>query len=331
MIIAPNFRRPNVVAGFSMDFGTGLVPLLSKGLLFAQGLAFVIFLSTPAAPANQFSYLACNSIAGLYWTTNPDGTTAGDAVIGWVLTNGSSVIAVSHQSITNPDGTPGGIGGAGTGTVIVPPTPISGVASVGSGTVTWLPITFAPGADASFVVVATLQVLYRDATVGPTAHLTAALASGVASGTAVTLAVDVDLTGIVHAGDWILAGGEMIFVTADATSGGVPAERALGLTTAEAQAIGDPIYQLIPKLWSYSFPLDFFAPGGLGDQWGPTEAFPDADIELFNIVVYTIEGAESAEGPINYSQRSGLLAHARTGSVSLGAVGLTFAGDPFLY
>jgi hypothetical protein len=85
------------------SFGTyaGLLPSLTRGVLFAQGTMWRP--ATPptvaAAPTSQLSFLAYNSTAGLYWTTNPAGTTAGDAVLGWVLTNATDIVAASSQNI----------------------------------------------------------------------------------------------------------------------------------------------------------------------------------------------------------------------------------------
>jgi hypothetical protein len=91
--------------------GSGLVPSLSIGALFAQGTLWrpASAAAVPAAPANQFSYLAYNSTSGLYWTTNPAGTTAGDAVLGWVTTNSADLLAASDQNIL--------VGGAATAAV----------------------------------------------------------------------------------------------------------------------------------------------------------------------------------------------------------------------
>lgn len=309
------FLAPNTGAAITAYFGTtgfgtgsGLTPALSVGALFANGQWWIPATppSCPAAPANQRSYLAYHYLTGLYWTTNPLGDNAGDAVLGWVVTNSTDIIAASCQNILvgadnlGSGNLPGIIPFAST----VVPTPTCGIASAGNGNVTFDPITFAAGADTSQINSATIVLLYQDATAGATAHLTAALATGVAAGTPATLSVDTDLTGIVEAGDWILAGGEMMYVTADATSGGVAVERALGLTVAEAHASGDPIYLLGAIGWNFSFPIGFFSTSNAA-IWGPTEQLPNANIALFNIVVWSETGGESAESPINYTQAVG--------------------------
>src|ERR1035437_6107427 len=122
MLTSPNFLRPGVVGGFILALVPGLVPTVSIGALFAQGTLYRPG-SAPvlaAAPASQFSYLGYNSSTGFYWTTNPAGVTAGDAVLGWVETNGTDLIAVSNQSIafaaaaTTTGATDGGTSGGRT-------------------------------------------------------------------------------------------------------------------------------------------------------------------------------------------------------------------------
>jgi hypothetical protein len=312
------FLTPNTVPELTAYFGasgfgagSGLTPALSVGALFAQGTAWIPGTppSVPAAPTNQFSYLGYNDNLGigLYWTTNPLGNTAGDAVLGWVSTNATDIIAASFQNVETEGA--GGEVGAVPGAIpflstTTPPTPICGIAGAGSGEVTWDAITFAGGVDTSQVNSAVIVVLYQDATAGVTAHLTAALTNTAMSGDAATLSTDTNLTGIVFAGDWLLIGGEMMFVTADASSSTVAVERALGLTTAENHSIGDDIYLLVQATFSYSFPLGFFESVNAA-SWGPTEQLPNANIALFNVVVFNAVGGESAEAPINYSQSMG--------------------------
>ena len=115
----PNFPRPGVVGGFTLQLVAGLTPVLSIGALFAQGALWLPTFApaVPAAPASQYSYLAYNSTGGLYWTTNPAGATAGDAVLGWVLTDATDLVMVSGQDIpiaSEDDGTSSG-GGSGSG------------------------------------------------------------------------------------------------------------------------------------------------------------------------------------------------------------------------
>jgi hypothetical protein len=121
MIIPPNFARPGVIAGFALTLpASGLVPTLGLGALVAQGTLWVP-VSAPAVPAatvSAFRYLAYNISTGLYWTSNPAGTTAGDAVLGWAEANATDLIAVSNQfvqvgTVAASSGGTSGVGGGG--------------------------------------------------------------------------------------------------------------------------------------------------------------------------------------------------------------------------
>ncbi len=121
----------------SEDFGpgTGLTPSISIGALFAQGTLYQPATAPvlTAAPASQYSYLAYNSTAGFYWTTNPAGTAAGDAVVGWVVTNSTDLVAASNQDIRITAGGSTSSSGGGVS--------YSGVSGVGAGS---------PGGAAAF-------------------------------------------------------------------------------------------------------------------------------------------------------------------------------------
>lgn len=198
----------------------------------------------------------------------------------------------------------------------VPPAPVCDIASVGSGLVTFTPITFATLVNTVGVNSAIIVLLYSDENLPDTALLTTALSGTAASGDPDTVHTDTDLTGIVKNGDWLLIGGEMLFVTADATSADVAVKRALGLTAAEAHAIGAPVKRLSTAVFSYPFPTGFFSSDNAAG-WGPSETLPDAAIALFNIVCFNARG-ESLASPINYSQSVGGLRH--TGDLSDGVI-----------
>jgi hypothetical protein len=51
----------------------------------------------PAAPASAQSWLFYNSTSGFYWAASKTPTTAGDAFLGWVVTNATQVIAWSSS------------------------------------------------------------------------------------------------------------------------------------------------------------------------------------------------------------------------------------------
>jgi hypothetical protein len=86
-----------VVLGLALSTSANLTPGLSNGTLYAQGKRFS--LSTPApgaAPANSTSFLWYNSTAGFYYNTTGIAGVTGDALIGQVVTNGTSVTDVAQ-------------------------------------------------------------------------------------------------------------------------------------------------------------------------------------------------------------------------------------------
>ncbi len=181
-----------------------------------------------------------------------------------------------------------------------PPTPHCAITDASGGTVTFGPITFATTVNTRTVSSAVIVLLCYQESAAPTALLTTALPSGVSAGTACTVDTDTDMTGIAKAGDWLLIGGELIYVAHDATSASVSAQRALGLTTAELHAVGAQVRKLDLAVFTYTFP-DLFFGGANAASWGPTEQLQNAVIALSNIVVYNAFGV-SPQGPVNYSQ-----------------------------
>ncbi len=121
MNLAPNIYRPGVICGFALGLVAGLTPSLSVGVLLAQGTIWQPATppAVPAAPASARQYLAYNSTAGLYWTSNQAGDNAGDAVLGWVRTSSSTLLVVSNQVIaTSASQTGSGGSGGGGGTYV---------------------------------------------------------------------------------------------------------------------------------------------------------------------------------------------------------------------
>jgi hypothetical protein len=85
--------------GLMLSTSATLTPGLTAGVLYAQGQR-VPFASAPnpgAAPANGTYYLFYNSSTGFYYQTSPVAATAGDALIGQVVT-GSTTVAVVTQA-----------------------------------------------------------------------------------------------------------------------------------------------------------------------------------------------------------------------------------------
>ncbi len=147
-------------------YASAFTPAITIGVLFAQGTMYAPSVTPilPAAPANAHSWLFYNSSTGFYWHSTSSPVTAGDAALGWIVTNASGIVAISNQMVTAPSSStaqtviplgsiqptgPGTGGGSGTGpapnitaaTAVPFYSTIGGVAQVGlSGSIT-LPLT----------------------------------------------------------------------------------------------------------------------------------------------------------------------------------------------
>jgi hypothetical protein len=89
-----------VVSGFALSTSATLTPGLTTGVLYAQGKRYAPATApNPGpAPANQTAYLFYNGTTGFYYQTSPAGATAGDALIGKVVTDGSRVTSVTDST-----------------------------------------------------------------------------------------------------------------------------------------------------------------------------------------------------------------------------------------
>jgi hypothetical protein len=85
-----------LISGFVLSPSSTLVPGITSGVLFAQGVGYAPATAPtlPPAPASQTSYLFFNSVSQFYYQTNAVGAQLGDALVGVVTTNASAVIAV---------------------------------------------------------------------------------------------------------------------------------------------------------------------------------------------------------------------------------------------
>jgi hypothetical protein len=86
-----------VVSGFALSTSANLTPGLAAGVLYAQGKRYAPG-SAPnpgAAPPSSTSYLFYNSTSGFYYNLTGTPTTAGDALLGQVVTNATAVTAVT--------------------------------------------------------------------------------------------------------------------------------------------------------------------------------------------------------------------------------------------
>jgi hypothetical protein len=89
-----------VVSGFTLSTSPNLTPGLTAGILYAQGQRYAPT-SQPSlapAPADVRTYLFYNSQTGFYYSTNSMGSTTGDAYIGTVVTNFTSVTQVAQAT-----------------------------------------------------------------------------------------------------------------------------------------------------------------------------------------------------------------------------------------
>ncbi|HET7213638.1 MAG TPA: hypothetical protein VFL79_08620 [Terriglobia bacterium] len=89
-----------VASGFTLATSATLVPGLSTGALYAQGLRYAPG-SAPAlaaAPASSTSYLFYNSSGGFYYNLTGAASTHGDAFIGIVVTTATAVTSVTQAT-----------------------------------------------------------------------------------------------------------------------------------------------------------------------------------------------------------------------------------------
>jgi hypothetical protein len=89
-----------VASGFTLSTSATLMPGLSAGALYAQGLRYAPS-SAPtlaAAPASSTSYLFYNSTGGFYYNLTGVASTPADAFIGVVVTNATAVTSVTQAT-----------------------------------------------------------------------------------------------------------------------------------------------------------------------------------------------------------------------------------------
>ena len=89
-----------LVSGFVLSTSSTLVPGITAGVLFAQGVGYAPSTAPTLgpAPANQTSYLFYNSTNGFYYQASAVGAQAGDALVGIVTTYASTVVAVQQAT-----------------------------------------------------------------------------------------------------------------------------------------------------------------------------------------------------------------------------------------
>lgn len=86
-----------IVSGFQMSVASGLTPALTPGVLYAQGKRYAPVAAPPlgSAPPSGTSYLFYNSASGFYFQSGALGATAGDALIGKVVTGQTAITGLT--------------------------------------------------------------------------------------------------------------------------------------------------------------------------------------------------------------------------------------------
>jgi hypothetical protein len=89
-----------LISGFVLSPASSLVPGITPGVLFAQGVGYAPTAAPTLAPAqaSQTSYLFYNSTSGFYYQSSAVGAQSGDALVGVVTTSASAVIAVQQAT-----------------------------------------------------------------------------------------------------------------------------------------------------------------------------------------------------------------------------------------
>ncbi len=316
MWAAPNFERAGVVAGFVLSLGAGLVPGISKGVLFAQDMyrpaaAPVL----PAAPAAAQSWLFYSAANGFYWRAVPTPAAADDAFLGWVRTDGTSVRAVSAQRVIVGDGPAPAVFGLGTAQprqpqwqedAAAPPAPTFGGLTRGDGYFELGSLGFPSIENCHTVHTATLTLWAWDEKqlTAVWGDLTAELPIG---GTVLHAEMDP-----YSDGDYAVVDQEVVrLVSVDKGADTAVVERGK-FGTAEANHQAESfVFRLSPHVFTYSFPPDFFSgigqPGWIGGGWQGRVPFRDMRVVAASLYVTNSRGNSPAgEGAWTANADNGL-------------------------
>lgn len=89
-----------LISGFSLSASGTLVPGITAGVLFAQGVAYAPATAPvlAPAPASQTNYLFYNSSSGFYYQASAVAAHSGDALVGVITSNASAVLAVQQAT-----------------------------------------------------------------------------------------------------------------------------------------------------------------------------------------------------------------------------------------
>ena len=98
--LLPQLGCNGLISGFALSASSTLVPGMTAGVLFAQGVAYAPATAptlTPA-PASQTNYLFYNSTSGFYYQVSAPGAHSGDALVGVITASASAVVAVQQAT-----------------------------------------------------------------------------------------------------------------------------------------------------------------------------------------------------------------------------------------
>lgn len=88
-----------VISGFGLATSSNLVPGLSPGVLYAQGVRYAPAAPSPGpAPGGSTSFLWWNSVSGFYYNLTGSAAATGDAYLGRVTADATRVTAVSDAT-----------------------------------------------------------------------------------------------------------------------------------------------------------------------------------------------------------------------------------------
>ncbi len=90
-----------IISGFGLSVGSGLVPTIAIGVLYANGIRYApgVAPTLPTMPASSTRYLYYNGSTGFYYQTAIGAATTGDAFIGTVVSGATTISSVTNATI----------------------------------------------------------------------------------------------------------------------------------------------------------------------------------------------------------------------------------------
>ncbi len=89
-----------IISGFGLSVGSGLVPTIAIGVLYANGTRYAPGAppTLPTMPTSSTRYLYYNSSTGFYYVSAIGATSTGDAFIGTVVSGASTITSVTNAT-----------------------------------------------------------------------------------------------------------------------------------------------------------------------------------------------------------------------------------------